>query len=156
MKLSLQTSVFWAGRAGSLSSRTTPASSSEGRREGSPRLEITRQFGFVFSRWTYVLASQSALRLRESLGAKRRVSREPSLGDSTSAGAESSQAALHALQSDRPTMTAFLQRLDSTLAFALLSPSESNVLETRSTSTENRLNCDCSKIAELSLRFNPS
>ena len=79
------------------------------------------------------LASQSALWLRELPGAKRRVSREPSLGDSTSAGAENSQAALRASQSDRPTMTAFLKRrLETTLAFALLSPSESNVLGTRS------------------------
>ena len=42
------------------------------------------------------LASQSALWLRELPGAKRRVSREPSLGDSTSAGAENSQAAQYA------------------------------------------------------------
>lgn len=79
-----------------------------------------------------LLPRQLRLRLGVWVGAKRRVRRGPSLGDSTSAGAENSQATLHVLQSERPTMTALLQQeLGITLAFAVLTPSESNVVRSK-------------------------
>lgn len=57
--------------------------------------------------WDF-LPSQSALRLRELVGASRRVRRGPSLGELTSAGANNSRVALHAAK--RPTTTAYCYR----------------------------------------------
>jgi|HubBroStandDraft_5_1064220.scaffolds.fasta_scaffold123574_3 hypothetical protein len=75
-----------------------------------------------------MLASQRGLRLGGLLGAQRRVRRCPSsLGGVTPAGAADSQGKLHALRSDRPTVTALLLRGWLTPAFALLTPSGSNV-----------------------------
>lgn len=84
------------------------------------------------------LSSQSALRLREWIGAQRRVRREPSLGELTSAGVNNSQATLHALRSDRPTMTALCQGWLNTPALASLTPSESNVVSFK---VNSKINC---------------
>ena len=75
------------------------------------------------------LASQSALWLRELPGAKRRVRRGPSLGDSTSAGAENSQSDLHTVKRPIDDGILSLTLAETTLypVFALLPP-ESSIL----------------------------
>jgi hypothetical protein len=86
------------------------------------------QFEFCSAQGRF-LPRQSGLCPRVSVGAQRRVRRGPSLGEATPAGAVNSRGALHALQSDRPTMTAFsCEGWKSTPALASLSPSQSNVL----------------------------
>jgi len=76
-----------------------------------------------------ILPRQLGLCPRVSAGAQRRVRRGPSLGESTPAGADNSRGTLHALRSDRPTMTAFsCEGWLATPALASLTPSESNVL----------------------------
>lgn len=93
---------------------------------------LTNQFERIIAGCGLSLSSQSGC-LREWIGAQGRVRRGPSLGDSTSAGAENSQATLHALRSDRPTMTAFsCEGWPNTPALASLTSSESSVLVSRS------------------------
>ena len=64
---------------------------------------LTNQFERVIAGCEIPLSSQSALRLREWIGASRPCASGTSLGDSTSAGAENSQSAQHV--QTRPTLT---------------------------------------------------
>lgn len=90
------------------------------------------------------LPRQSGLCPRASVGAQRRVRRGPSLGELAPAGVNNSRGTLHALPSERPTMTAFSSKgWNNTPALASLTPSESNVSYSRSTArTKTERYCD--------------
>jgi hypothetical protein len=83
--------------------------------------------GFEFPRKTRpkflagkILPSQSGLCLRELVGASWRVRRGPSLGDSTSAGAENSQVTQHAANATEGDSINLLNARQSLLTQTLL------------------------------------
>jgi len=95
--------------------------------DDSAKLDSSRQNIDLVSCFCF-LPRQSGLRPRASVGAQRTVLRGPSLGELTPAGANNSQDTLHVAKRPTDDDGVHLQELESTLAFALLPPSESNVL----------------------------